>query len=62
MKSNSTPQLARDKKPYHKPEIEKVSLVLEEAVLATTCRIPEDTGPQGSGCLGPVEGFCLITR
>ncbi len=50
MKSNSTPQPAREKKPYHKPEIEKVNLVLDEAVLATGCKFEGGFGPFGTDC------------
>ena len=60
MKSNSTPQPAREKKPYNKPEIEKVSLVMGESVLATACKIGGDIGgPGGNDCTGPVGGWCV---
>jgi len=61
MKSNSTPQPAREKKPYHKPEIEKVSLVIEEAVLGTSCRFAENSdGPGMAGCDPATMNPCPI--
>ena len=42
------------RKPYSKPEIKQVRLVLEEAVLATGCKTVSTTsgsGPTGIGCL-----------
>jgi len=50
MTSNSIPQPTREKKTYHKPEIEKVSLVLEEAVLVTGCMFEYRVGPTEEGC------------
>ncbi len=38
----------QSRKPYHKPEIVEVELVLEQAVLAA-CRNPTLSGPELSG-------------
>jgi hypothetical protein len=49
----------RVRRPYHKPKVEKVALVLEEAVLGTGCKTPTSAGPYNGSC---VDNFvpCLI--
>lgn len=39
------------RKPYQKPRIEKVRLVLEEAVLGTGCKTDGTQGPHNGSCV-----------
>jgi hypothetical protein len=39
----------RARRPYHKPQLEQVQLVAEEAVLQG-CKRGSDSGPSGKGC------------
>ena len=52
--NNAAPQnLSR--KPYHKPLIEQVRLVLDEAVLGSGCKIGDYAGPLTEHCSGIVN-------
>jgi len=46
------------KKPYEKPELTRVILKPEEAVLAA-CKTNNGGGPGGSACLGPRVAPCF---
>ena len=52
-KHNNQDTINENRKPYIKPQIERVMLVPDEAVLAI-CKIGSDTGP------GPVAGCINI--
>lgn len=49
-----------DRKPYHKPQIEKVSLALTEAVLGSGCKTENNGGPDIPECGWP-SGNCYDT-
>jgi len=49
--NNAVPQ-KESRKPYHKPLIEQVRLVLDEAVLGSGCKIGNNDGPIGD--TGPI--------
>jgi hypothetical protein len=48
---------AKQKKPYQKPEIEQVHLLVEEAVLRI-CKNTSGSGPARLGCINPAGRPC----
>ena len=49
MKNKKEPDVSGGKKPYVKPEVRKVTLTPEEAVLGF-CKTTGKTGPVSTGC------------
>lgn len=42
---------AKTRKPYQKPKVQKVDLVMEEAVLGNFCKTGDLGGPNDSTCI-----------
>ena len=53
MKDEPKERVERQKKPYLKPEIRKVTLTPEEAVLGA-CKTTSGTGPAAANCGNPI--------
>ena len=53
--SKTSREVKRDRKPYYKPQIEKIKLILEEAVLGLGCKTDQQVGQGITGCGIPVN-------
>ena len=53
MKDNSEERVEGQKKPYVRPEVRKVALKPEEAVLGA-CKTTSQTGPAAANCGNPI--------
>jgi len=48
------------KKPYTKPEVRKVTLTPEEAVLGS-CKVQSGTGPAAANCGNPIWCYTYVS-
>lgn len=60
--SNSDPALVSPpRKPYTKPKMEQVRLVLEEAVLGFGCKMAGTAGPYNGSCEDVNTNNCVLS-